>query len=88
MMPTMQEIDNWRSALAPLAPEYRLYVDLLHAAALIRKLADENDKLARRMWNEALEEAAKACEDATTYDEDDPGSGYAEIVRALKLPEE
>jgi DNA gyrase/topoisomerase IV subunit B len=44
--------------------------------------------LLRQAVNEALEEAANACIDSLTYDEDDPASTYAAIVRALKLPEE
>lgn len=46
------------------------------------------ERAIRQAVNEALEEAANACIDSLTYDEDDPASTYAAIVRALKLPEE
>jgi len=44
--------------------------------------------LLRQAVNEALEEAANGIIESLTYDEDDPASTYAAIVRALKLPED
>lgn len=33
---------------------------------------------------QALEDAAKACEDSDTFQYDDPGGGFAELIRAMK----
>lgn len=35
--------------------------------------------------NEALERAAKACDDALTYEPDDPGEGFAKVIRKMKV---
>lgn len=41
-------------------------------------------RAARQAWNDALEKAAKACEDALAFNPDDSGETYAGIVRALR----
>ena len=48
---------------------------------------DERELLSRfaaLVRAQALEDAAKACEDSDTFQYDDPGGGFAELIRAMK----
>ena len=68
-----------------MTPERIAEIADFHTVSLAVK--PRMERAIRQAVNEALEEAAKACIDALSYDDYDPGSSYAEVVRALKIPE-
>lgn len=55
-----------------------------HVGAAIRFTPEQMLAAFRQVEAEALEKAAKVCEDLLGFDMDDPGSSCAKAIRALK----